>query len=315
MSAQRARTNIREAYAALVGEDYDPAGAETDLLAKAHSALHGIELLRVLCEGRTFEEVDPTLCVAAAKTAEGGEAREQLTRLIRDQASWSEASSAAPTALDADQLIGLADARDEALKLTQGDVFRQLYELSESVLSDPSWDDARLCPACDRSGGDSVLDHVRGKIAAFDAAGAASKATAQAWTEKGWNQLDDLEKLGREANEPAMLGAAKAAGSKGNLTGEEARAIAAWVAILSSRADAKAAELALARAELEKSLPENTPMSAIPSIPPRLCCCWAEPRHLVVGLRFEERKLLALYGATYQRYRERVPPLLPIRLS
>ncbi len=36
--------------------------------------------------------------------------------------------------------------------------------------------------------------------------------------------------------------------------------------------------------------------------------------YLVVGLRFEERKLLAVYGAPYQRYRERVPALLPIRL-
>ncbi|MGY3033793.1 hypothetical protein ACVIIV_002963 [Bradyrhizobium sp. USDA 4354] len=59
VSLQRAQANIREAFTALVGDEYDPAEAETSMLAKAHSALSGIELLKPLCEGRTFEEIDP----------------------------------------------------------------------------------------------------------------------------------------------------------------------------------------------------------------------------------------------------------------
>lgn len=37
--------------------------------------------------------------------------------------------------------------------------------------------------------------------------------------------------------------------------------------------------------------------------------------YLAVGLRFEERKLLALYGASYRRYQRQVPALLPLRLT
>ena len=45
---------IKEAYLALVGDAFDPAEPEATFLAKAHSALHGIEILRPLCEPRTL---------------------------------------------------------------------------------------------------------------------------------------------------------------------------------------------------------------------------------------------------------------------
>ncbi|WP_407114713.1 hypothetical protein [Bradyrhizobium sp. LMG 9283] len=161
VSLQRAQANIREAFTALVGDEYDPAEAETSVLAKAHSALSSIELLKPLCEGRTLEEIDPTSCVDAAKAAEGGEARAELAKILRDEARWLEAVKAAPSEEDAKRLVELADARDTALKLTQGDLFRQLYGLSEIIIAEDGWVDKCVCPTCDRSGAGSLLDHVR----------------------------------------------------------------------------------------------------------------------------------------------------------
>lgn len=252
VAGQRARANIKEAYAALVGEDFDPAQPEADVLAKCHSALHGIELLKPLCEGKGFEDIDPTACVDAAKAAEGGEAREKLAALIRQHTQWSEALTSAPSEDDGDELIGLGGARDDALAQTQGDLFRQLYTLSETILADAAWEDPTLCPACDRPGSDSVLDHVRAKITAFDAVGAASQALAHAWTEKGWNQLDALETLGREEGEPALLAAAKGQAAPSR---DQAQAIADWVKLLRARAKIKTVELAEAKSTLEASLP------------------------------------------------------------
>ncbi|TKV80149.1 hypothetical protein FDV58_18065 [Bradyrhizobium elkanii] len=257
VSVQRARANIREAFKALVGAEYDPAEAETTMLAKAHSALSSIELLRPLCEGRTFEEIDPSSCVDAAKAAEGGEARTELANILREEARWAEALKAAPSEADARRLVELADARDAALKLTQGDLFRQLYSLSETILANDGWMDKCVCPTCDQSDAGSVLDHVRDKIAAFEVVETASANLAHEWTQKGWNQLDDLERLSKQADEQARLAEAKDVGLKGALDGTRVRSVTEWLKTLTDRAVAKVKQLADSKAILEKSLPEK----------------------------------------------------------
>ncbi|KWV54694.1 hypothetical protein AS156_06925 [Bradyrhizobium macuxiense] len=254
---ERARTNVKEAFTALVAEEYDPAEAEATMLAKAHSALSGIELLKPLCEGRTFEEIDPSKCIDAAKVAEGGEARAELAKILRDEARWSEALKAAPSEEDAKRLVELADARDTTLKLTQGDLFRQLYGVSEIILADDSWGDKCVCPTCDRSDAGSVLDHVRHKNAAFEAVESASANLAQEWTEKGWNQLDELERLGRQAEEQAQLAEARDVGLKGALDGARARAVTEWLKTLADRAVSKVKDLTENKVALEKSLPDK----------------------------------------------------------
>ncbi|MET4751187.1 AAA family ATPase [Bradyrhizobium sp. RT11b] len=257
VSVQRARGNIKEAFTALVGDEYDPAEAEATMLAKAHSALSGIELLKPLCEGRRFEEIDPSSCIDAAKAAEGGEARTELAKILRDEARWSEAVKAAPSEQHANRIVELADARDAALRLTQGDLFRQFYGLSETILEDDSWADKCLCPTCDQSAPGSILDHVRDKIAAFEAVEIASANLAREWTEQGWNQLDELERLGRQEDEPAQLADAKDVGLKGALDGVRARALAEWLKTLTKRALANVKELTDRKLTLEKGLPDK----------------------------------------------------------
>jgi hypothetical protein len=257
VTSQRAQAAIKEAYTALVGDEFDPAEPEATYLAKAHSALHGIELLRPLCEDRAFDAIDPTACVDAAKAAEGGEKRDELAKLLRQHTDWSDAAKAAPSAADAEALIALAGARDAALLQTQGDVFRQLYGLSETILSDPAWENPALCPTCDRAGDGSVLDHVRSKLAAFDTVEQTSKAVSEAWSTKGWNQLDALETLARLPEEPAALADARTSGAEGRLSAATARALADWVELLVARANAKVEALVQAKDALERSLPEK----------------------------------------------------------
>lgn len=257
VAGQRAQNAIKEAYAALVGEEFDPAESQDTVLTKAHSALHGIELLRPLCEDKSFEEIDPTACVDAAKAAEGGEKRDELAALLRQHTAWSDAAKAAPSKADAEELVALAEARDMVLQQTQGDVFRQLYGLSETILSDPAWEDPALCPTCDRTGDNSVLDHVRAKLAAFDAVEQTSKAVSDAWSGKGWNQLDVLENLARLPEETALLAETKVSGVEGRLTKPTAQALADWIKVLVDRANAKVDALATAKDELERALPEK----------------------------------------------------------
>lgn len=257
LAAQRAATNIKEAYKALVGEDHDPAMAQALMMTKAHSALSGIALLKPHCEGRPFEDIDPGACVEAAKAAEGGEARDRLAAIIRDHGKWTDAGNLAPSTEDAAALIGLARTRDDALAQTQGDLFRQLYALSETILADGSWTDPTRCPACDRSDERSVLEHVQIKIAAFEAVETAARELSAAWAGRGWNQLDDLEKLAALDGEPRLLADAKARGNKGELNSAEVERITEWVTLLATRAAGKVTTLNQARLDMEAGLPEK----------------------------------------------------------
>ena len=126
-----------------------------------------------------------------------------------------------------------------------------------AILADAAWQDPTTCPTCDRSGPDSVLDHVRDKLAAFDAVEAASKTLAASWISKGWNQLDDLEKLGVQPEESSLLADAKTNGVKGSLSEEQTRTLVKWVKTLADRAMAKISELLQAKVELEAGLPDK----------------------------------------------------------
>ena len=46
----------------------------------------------------------------------------------------------------------------------------------------------------------------------------------------------------------------------------------------------------------------------------RLATAAAATAYLLVGIRFEERNLLRIYGDSYRRYRSHVPMLVPRRL-
>ena len=254
-TAQRATANIKEAYMVLVDEDFDPAFTEQQVLQRAHSALNGIELLKPLCDGKGFLEIDPNACVQAAKVAEGGEDRERFSRLVRRETEWNEARQLAPNLEDGERLIELADARDAALAQTQGDLFRQLYVLSQKILTDDKWVDKSVCPACDRSGPNSVLDHVKTKIAAFDAVGKASSDLALEWGQKGWGQLSKLEALALEDGESPALAGASVTASSGSLQGEQTRKIVAWVKTLFERSTKALQSIAEQKVQLEKTLP------------------------------------------------------------
>ncbi len=252
---QRAERNISEAYKQLVGEDLDPNLPEADLLANAHTALSNIALLKEICADKTFEDIGIDECVQAAKTAEGGEDREKLSKLIRQTTEWKEASASLPSAPDREKLVALAKSRDEALQKTQGDQFRQLYALSEKILKDDQWDDKTICPVCDRGDDNSVLDHVSSKIAAYEAVSQAAKELSEFWNSGSWADLKKLETLAKTEDEKPLFSDSEKAAGSGSLSGRDAQLIATWASTLSDRYEAELEKLTKSKEELEKKLP------------------------------------------------------------
>lgn len=256
MASRRvAAESIAAAYKNLVGEDLDPALKEADLLSKAYSALSGIELLKPLCSGKMFEEIDANACNEAAKNAEGGPERDHLSALVKAQTEWLEATGKLPTAEIMDRLVLCSRARDQALQQTQGEVFRELYIISEQILASEVWTDKSHCPTCDRTGQDSVLDHVRKCLAVFEVVKDAATKLAGEWAASNVIASAKLEGDCLAAGEKRLIEAAGRAGAQGELTEAQAKELKGRVELIRARAKAKLDEIAEEKTALETKLP------------------------------------------------------------
>lgn len=256
-NSDRALAGIKESYKALVGEDYDPVLRADAFEAKVHSALAGIEILKPHCLGKAFADIDPSECVDAAKMAEGGADRDRLSKIIREKGDWEKATRLMPSDTDAQSLVELAKAREEALQKTSGDAFRSMYVAAERVLADDGWEDKSLCPVCDRGGQNSVLEYVRSRIADFDAATSRASDIAKAWADKGWAQLSVLEGLAAKEGEPLLFAQTTDAAKTGAVSSGDTDGLKAWRSELLKRAEAEMSRLDEEKGALEAKLPSK----------------------------------------------------------
>ncbi|MBA4285083.1 MAG: hypothetical protein C0434_06080 [Xanthomonadaceae bacterium] len=254
-SRKSAAENLAAAYKNLVGEDLDPALKEADLLIKAHSALCGIELLKPLCSGKMFEQIDANACNEAAKNAEGGPERDRLSTLVKAQTDLFEAIGKLPSAEIMDRMVLSAQARDQALQQTQGKIFRDLYTLSEQIIASDAWLDKTHCPTCDRAGQHSVLDHVRKRLGAFEAVKDAGTKVAHEWASSNVIASAKLEGDCLADGEARLIEVADRDGSQGELTEAQANELKNRIELIRARAKVTLDEVAMERSELEKKLP------------------------------------------------------------
>jgi recombinational DNA repair ATPase RecF len=251
------KTSIAKDYEELVKEPLAAGTPADDAQKRCHAALNGMAVLAAHCASKLFKDVDIDACVGAIKDAEGGPKRDQLATVIREQAKLAAANKPVPVDADLKGLNDLARVRDEALKATSGDILRQLYRLSEKVMTDATWPSSSLCPTCEKDDGQSVLDGVRAKLGQYEAVDAATGAVAAEWVAKGWGELADLETITLAENESPRLRELTNAGRTGAITPEEATELTAYIGTMRARATAKSGAQAQERAQLEKELPPS----------------------------------------------------------
>lgn len=251
--SQRVAVQIKDAYQRLVGE---PMGLhQSDFLTNAHEALCGIELLKPLCQGKEFTEIDADACIEAAKAAEGGSDRVRLSEILQTESAWAEAVASIPQQEDQKRLIALAEARDDAFAKTRGELFHQLYELTNKIAGQDTWPDKHTCPACERSGENSISNLMDTKIAEYDTAAQAAEELASEWVSKAWSRVIGLEKLSLREDEIAIVQTINAGANAGSIDAETARRIVSWIATMNVRANSSMEKLEQERVVLEKSLP------------------------------------------------------------
>lgn len=255
--ARSASSSLREAYKVLTDEEIAEGQSGDEILAKAHRALAEIPILAKICEGRTFEEVDPSACVAAAKEAEDSKSHEKLAALIRDLAALQKAVAAVPDDGFVTKLLSLAKDRDEALAKTQGDIFQQLFAVGKTIVSDETWHDKTMCPACDRTGDNSLVAVFDEKLSAFDSVTTMSKQLASEWHAGTWGQLALLENLACEPDEVKLFAVHERKGADGDISEAKLRQLVEWIKLLEERANNKIKELSSEKSELDSKLPDR----------------------------------------------------------
>lgn len=253
----QARNNIRGSYLALVGEEPSAAVTNDELRGAARAILHNIPLIQPKCEGKSFDEISPDDCLASVRDAEGGPDRERLAKLLQAEASWNDTIDALPSAELMADLVRLAQERDAALEKTQGNALLQLYKLTEQITAHDDWHDKNICPACDRYGDTSVLEHARTKIALYDAVTNASDRLTKACATIDWDKLTAAENATKSDGESLLARSAQAKLSSGAFTEAAAVQLLERVAAMRERAVEARANTISQKLEVESRLPPS----------------------------------------------------------
>jgi hypothetical protein len=251
------RINIRASYAALVGEEPGAAVTGRELRTNAHAILHNIPLLQPTCDGKSFEDISLDDCLACVRDSEGGPDRERLGALLRAEAGWSDAVAALPAADLMAGLVELARERDVALEKTQGDAFLRLYRLTEQITANDDWHDKNVCPACDRHGDASVLEHARTKAALYDAVTNVTDRLATMCATLDWERFAATETETKRDHEAPLVRDIRAKLADGSFNELVALKLQALAAAVRQRAAEAHARTTAERAELEKRLPPS----------------------------------------------------------
>ena len=254
---RQARNNIRASYLTLVGEEPGAGAGNGELRMRAHAILHNIPLIQPKCDGKSFDDISPDDCLALVRDAEGGPDKERLGKLLQEETGWNEAIGALPSVDLLAKLVGLARERDAALEKTQGDTFLRLYKLTEQITAHNDWHDKNVCPACDRQGEASVLDHARQKVALYDAVTGVSERLAKESATVDWDKLAVVEGATKLADETPLVkdNMTKIAG--GAFTEAVALALQARAESVRERAIKAHATAVAEREELAKRLPPS----------------------------------------------------------
>lgn len=253
----QARNNIRASYLALVGEEQDVAATNDKIRTSAHAILHNIPLIQPNCEGKSFDDISPDDCLACVRDAEGGPDRERLGKLLQAETVWNDAIGALPSAELIADLVELARERDAALEKTQGDAFLRLYKLTEEITAHDDWHDKNVCPACDRDGDASVLEHAQTKMALYEAVTSVFERLTKASATVDWEKLASAESATKRDGEAPLVKGVREMLTGGTFTEAVAVELQARAAAVRERAAEALAATAVEKEELEKRLPPS----------------------------------------------------------
>jgi hypothetical protein len=264
-------------------------------VAKAHSALNQIAVLKPHCIDEVFGEISIDDCVEAVKLAEGGADKGRLAEVIRLEATLTSLANGGPVEADHETMRGLAKERDAALTQTAGTLLRALYSASRDVLTDDGWPEKNKCPTCEHVDAAPLLPKVEAKLAVFQQVKDLSEQIERQWTEKNWADLQKLENTHATIGEPLFFAIAANRIADHALMEAQVTKLWTWRGALMERISAALVATQTERADLEKRLPASlVAVTTAVEAARRLQSAWRELDEKQAELKEVESKLGAI---------------------
>ncbi|WP_416877407.1 AAA family ATPase [Litorimonas sp.] len=189
-SVQQSLAALRTSFEKVTGIPLDDVDKLVQFSAQVSQALGNVELLKEHFVGKNLGEIDFDEIKAAIKTAEGGEKRKDLEKVITDIAALEalKTHDAAVIGVEQKNIKKLISERDELLEATRGDLFEKLYSAAQEVVESDVWTNEALCPLCDSDLQSSISTHINDQLAQYAETAAKTKELAELWEGSFWRR-------------------------------------------------------------------------------------------------------------------------------
>lgn len=133
-------------------------------------SLNKIGLIAPHLEGKSVMDLDFAAAEKAIEAEEGGAARKQVDTLTTNIAELTPLELTEAEKTNVEEIVQLAQQRDDAVKNVGATVIRDLLGDALKVVDDDNWTDPNLCPVCDESSEPPLKQKLTAKLALYDEA-------------------------------------------------------------------------------------------------------------------------------------------------
>ncbi len=261
-AAQQALVTLRSSYQNVTGNPLEGVDWLDECTVEVAAALGNVVLLQSHFAGKSLNEIDFEKIREAIKTAEGGEKRRELERVIASITALEALAVHDLAAITTEQQkIGeLIDERDRLLRSTRGDLFKRLYESANEVISKGTWTDDDKCPLCESDLSSSISGHVNEQLVQYADVAAKIAKIKDTWQASAWKKcLSSHETAEPLAAEPQkrQLSALDAKFTSGDITKDDLSGAVSWTLDLTGRVAAVLKDAKDQKSAFEKELPPS----------------------------------------------------------
>lgn len=261
-AAQAALRRLKVSYDGLIGKDLTDVSQVDQCSTEVLSALSSIELIKGSVEGKTLDQIDFDAVKKAIKSAEGGEKRKELEKVIEKIAEIEGLGEADVSSLATEQteISRLLKEKADLLEATRGDVFKQLYNVAKVLIEGGDWKEPKKCPLCESDLKVAIGDLVKNQLDQYSQVSAKAEQVNSAWSSAAWVRrlrvLEQAKALEVTDETKVSIPLAQKAVS-GELTLAEAESAITALARLERKRVEALSSAKTRKGELEKELPPS----------------------------------------------------------